>query len=341
MSKNQSLKKPGLVSVVVASYNHAKFLSERMESLINQTYKDIEILIIDDCSTDDSRKILSKYKKYKNVKIIMREENGGWVVTFNQGIENTSGEFIIFANTDDTCEPNMIENLLKGFNQNPSVGISYCRSQMIDENNKLLGDDFAGRSRSFRKRCSQSTLLKKDEMSRFLLDSCVMPNMSAVLIRRECFDLTGKFTGAYQVCSDWNFYFQVVSKYDVSYSIEPLNKFRMHPTSAVAVMTNRALYEEYFRLLFGQIRALDLHFIERIVFRIHIITLWGKSLITHPWNGLRNFIYHLKKIFQYDPPSLFFIPIGFILSAFEIIKIIIRKVLKKGFARQPGLVADK
>ena len=97
--------RPGLVSVVVASYNHAEFLEKRMESLINQTYSDLEMLVIDDCSPDNSLKVLRKYESHPKVKLVIRENNGGWVVVSNQGVEISSGEFVIFANCDDDCDP--------------------------------------------------------------------------------------------------------------------------------------------------------------------------------------------------------------------------------------------
>ena len=96
--------KPGLVSIVVASYNHAEFLEQRMTSLINQTYQNIEILVIEDCSPDNSLEVLRKYESHPKVKLIVREKNGGWVAVSNQGIDLSSGEFVLFANCDDDCD---------------------------------------------------------------------------------------------------------------------------------------------------------------------------------------------------------------------------------------------
>ena len=104
---------PDLVSIVVASYNHAAHLERRLESLISQTYHNIEILIIDDCSPDNSVEVLRQYEPHPKVKLVVRETNAGWVTVFNQGIEMSSGEFILFANCDDDCDPCLIENLVK------------------------------------------------------------------------------------------------------------------------------------------------------------------------------------------------------------------------------------
>ena len=256
--------KSGLVSVIVASYNHAEYLEQRMDSLINQTYQNIEILVIDDCSTDNSVAVLRSYESHPKVRLIIREKNGGWVAVSNQGVEISSGEFIIFANCDDACEPQMIERLVEAMRTNPTAGISYCRSLMIDEDGKLLGDDFSGREESFKIRCSQDALLKKREMSHFLMHSCVIPNLSAALFRKECYMASGRLTSVYQVCSDWDLFFKVVEYYDVAYVAQPLNEFRQHKTTIRSSTKERILNEEIIGLLLRQIKLLNLTFIERM-----------------------------------------------------------------------------
>lgn len=300
---------PGLVSIVVASYNHAEYLVQRMDSLINQTYQNIEILVIEDCSPDNSLEVLRKYESHPKVKLIVREKNGGWVAVSNQGIDLAAGEFVIFANCDDDCEPDMIERLVNAMSANPTAGIAFCRSLMVDEHDRILGDDFTVREASFRARCQNDTLLTRDEMSRFLLHSCVIPNLSAALFRKECFAAAGNLSADYRVCSDWDLFFRVVARYDVAYIAAPLNKFRQHDTTIRSVTKGRVTYEEYFRLLLGHIRSLDLTFRERCRYRTRVMYLWGTHLIAQPLLCLRNFPYHLGKILQFDPIALvFFVP---------------------------------
>lgn len=310
--------KPGLVSVVVASYNHAEFLTQRMESLISQTYQNMEILVIDDCSPDNSIEVLRGYESHPKVKLVIREKNGGWVTVSNQGVEMSTGEFVIFANCDDDCDPRMIRCLIDAMNTNPTAGIAFCRSLLVDENGHTLGDDFAIREQSFRTRCLTDTLLTQQEMSRFLLHSCVIPNLSAVLIRKECFSTVGKLSPDYRVCSDWDLFFRIAARYEVAYIAEPLNKFRQHDATIRSVTKGRVTYEEYFRLLLGQIKLLDLTFIERCRFRTRVMYLWGTYLFSQPWAGLRNFPYHLSRIFQLDPLALVFLGPGLVLCVFKI-----------------------
>jgi glycosyltransferase involved in cell wall biosynthesis len=298
--------KSGWVTAVVASYNHAEFLVQRMESLIAQTHRDLEILVIDDCSTDNSVEVLRKYQSHPKVTLIIREQNGGWVTVSNQGVEMATGEFILFANCDDDCDPSMIQRLVAAMRAHRTAGMAFCRSVLVDEHDNLLGDDFAVRERSFRVRCSTDTLLSGAETSRFLLHSCVIPNLSAALFRRECFASVGNLSSSYRVCCDWDLFFRIAARYDVAYIAEPLNRFRQHSSTIRSVTKERVVYEEYFRLLLGQIHVLDLTWAERSRYRLHVMYLWSVHLLSLSKGGWRNFPYHLGRVLDLDPLALLF-----------------------------------
>lgn len=301
--------KSGWVTAVVASYNHAEFLAQRMDSLIEQTYQDLEILVIDDCSTDNSIDVLRGYQRHPKVNLVVREKNAGWVTVSNQGVEMAMGEFVIFANCDDDCDPRLIQRLVAAIKANPTAGMAFSRSVLVDEHDNRLGDDFTVRESSFRARCSTDTLLSGAEMSRFLLHSCVIPNLSAALIRKECFAIVGNLSSSYRVCCDWDLFFRIAARYDVAYIAEPLNRFRQHSATIRSVTKERVVYEEYFRLLFGQIHSLDLTWVERCRFRLHVMYLWSVHLLTPSKGGWSNFPYHFERVLDLDPLALlFFIP---------------------------------
>jgi len=304
---------PGLVSVVVASYNHARFLERRMDSLVAQTYHNLEIIVIDDCSPDNSVEILRRYAANPRVKLVIRERNGGWVAVSNQGLELASGEFVLFANCDDACDTRMIERLVAAMDVYPSAGIAFCRSRFVDEDDRPLGDDFSTREASFRRLCATDTVIPAAQMSRFLLDSCAIPNLSAALIRKRCFAVVGTLSTAYRVCSDWDWYFRIAARYDVAYIAAPLNDFRQHGTTIRSSTKERVINEETFRLLLGQIKKLDLTPVERCRYRMHVMYLWAVHLIAPSWSGLRNFPYHTLRILQLDPVAFIFLPAGLLL----------------------------
>ena len=323
--------KSGLVSVVVASYNHAEYLEQRMDSLINQTYQNIEILVIDDCSTDNSVEVLRKYQTHPKVRLIIREKNGGWVAVSNQGVAMSLGEFIIFANCDDSCKPQMIERLVTAMYENPSAGISFCRSFMIDEDGKLIGDDFLGREKTFKIRCNTDALLNQNEMSRFLLHSCVIPNLSAALFRRESYKTAGGLTSAYRVCSDWALFFKVVENYDVAYVAQPLNEFRQHKTTIRSSTKERVLYEEIIGLLLRQIKLLNLTFIERMKYRLHVMFIWSVHILHPSFGGILSFAYLLKVVLRVDTIAIVYLPLALILRLVQLPLKALNKIYSKLF----------
>ena len=319
---------PGLVSVIVASYNHAEFLEQRLDSLINQTYQDIEILVIDDCSTDNSVEILLRYESHPKVRLIVRGQNGGWVTVSNQGVEMSAGEFIVFANCDDACELQMVERLVAAMRAYSTAGISYCRSLMIDENSNIVGDDFLGREKLFRVKCYIDALITKKEMSRFLLHSCVIPNLSAALFRKEHFISVGGLTSDYRVCSDWDLFFRMATRYDVAYIAAPLNKFRQHETTIRSSTKGRVIYEEIIRLLLGQIKVLDLTLMERIKSRTRVMYIWAFHLASPSFNGIFNFYYHFKRVMHHDPFALIFLPFAILLRLAALLIKLLSKFIK-------------
>jgi len=281
-----------------------------MDSLINQTYEHIEILVIDDCSTDNSMEVLTKYKSHPKVKLILREQNGGWVMVSNQGVELSSGEFVLFANCDDACDPEMIQHLVKAMSCYSTAGIAFCRSFMVNEQDVILGDDYSMREYLFKRRCLVDTLVLGSEMSRFLLHSCVIPNLSAALFRREIFFTVGFLSPSYKVCCDWEFFFRIVACYDVAYVTQPLNRFRQHATTIRSTTRSRVIFEEYFRLLLGQLKLQDLTFIESSRLRVRVMYLWATHIISPSKEGMSNFLYHLRCIVALDVLVLPFIVVG-------------------------------
>lgn len=316
---------------MVASYNHADFLVKRMESLITQTYQDLEVLVIEDCSTDNSIDVLRGYQRHSKVNLVVREKNGGWVTVSNQGVEMATGEFVIFANCDDDCDPRLIQRLVAAMEASPTAGMAFCRSALVDEHDNLLGDDFTVRESSFRARCSADTLLSGAEMSRFLLHSCVIPNLSAALIRKECFAIVGNLSSSYRVCCDWELFFRIAARYDVAYIAEPLNRFRQHAATIRSVTKERVVYEEYFRLLLGQIHLLDLTWIERCRFRLHVMYLWSVHLLTPSKGGWSNFPYHFERVLDLDPLALLFFVPSLVLRAARVLgKSLVSPIASRG-----------
>ena len=130
------------VSVITPMYNCEKFISETIESVLNQTYTNWEMIIIDDCSTDKSKQIVKQYiERDKRIRLIALNENSGAAVARNKGIEVSSGRFIAFLDGDDLWEPNKLEKQIQftGIDLNKTVRVP----NMIDYEG-LLGNTIIG-----------------------------------------------------------------------------------------------------------------------------------------------------------------------------------------------------
>jgi glycosyltransferase involved in cell wall biosynthesis len=124
-----------LVSVVLCCYNGAKHLAEQVESILNQTYKNIELIIADDASTDNTAEIARRFESHHNVKVIVREKNLGLSANFYDAAMKSKGDFIAFSDQDDIWLPGKIETLLGNIGKYPLV---YSDSLLVNESGKSL-----------------------------------------------------------------------------------------------------------------------------------------------------------------------------------------------------------
>ena len=128
MKKNTN----GLISVIVPVYNVEKYLANCLDSIINQTYKNLEILLIDDGSTDNSGKICDDYAKKDNRIKVIHKENGGLSSARNIGINNANGNYLSFIDSDDTINHEMMNNMLDSINKN-NTDMAICKLNIIKD----------------------------------------------------------------------------------------------------------------------------------------------------------------------------------------------------------------
>src|SRR4051794_37670590 len=128
------------VSVVVPSYNHARFLAQRLDSIAGQTYRDFEIILLDDASQDGSAEICERFAVQHSCKFIRNQVNsGGAFAQWNKGIRAATGEYVWIAESDDFADHRLLETLIDRLDQNPGCGLAYCQSLRIDEKGRSLG----------------------------------------------------------------------------------------------------------------------------------------------------------------------------------------------------------
>lgn len=227
----QVMKQP-LVSVIVPNFNHARFLNERIDSILNQTYKKFEIIILDDKSTDSSIDIINQYRNNHHVsKVILNDHNSG--SPFKQwakGIEAAKGELIWIAESDDSALPIFLETLVSELIRTPKAVLAFSHSLFMDTESKIIDRDLHDNS--------GDSIIKYDGM-RFakstMTKRCYIYNASMVVFRRSAYNtISQESYQQFRSCGDWAFWTAMCTQGDIIEVCKKLSKFRVNQDGATA-----------------------------------------------------------------------------------------------------------
>jgi glycosyltransferase involved in cell wall biosynthesis len=223
-----------MVSVIIPNYNHSFFLQKRIDSVLQQSFKNFEVIILDDCSTDDSRVIIETYRTNPLVShIVYNSANSG--NTFHQwkkGIELAKGDYIWLAESDDYCEANFLEVLVGLLNRNPNASLAYCKSTRVNEKEEVI-DDLSFWYEDLAETRWQHDYLNSgdDEIKDYLYKKNTIPNASAVVFRRDKALLVSDDYLTYKLSGDWLFWILLLERGDVTFTTGTTNYFRTHSNS--------------------------------------------------------------------------------------------------------------
>jgi len=221
-----------MVSVIIPNYNHAPFLKERIDSVLSQTYQDYEIIILDDCSTDNSRELIEGYRENQKVSnIIYNEVNGGSPFSqWKKGMEIAKGEFIWIAESDDFCDAELLETAVKAFAEDKDCVLWFCASDMADIKGELHG--LHPNQKGMSSCVLDGVRFAKKHMSR-----CnALVNASSAVFRK---DIALQIDNGYETmggCGDYLFWVGMMQKGKVCFNPKPLNHFRFHSDNTTAVI---------------------------------------------------------------------------------------------------------
>ncbi|RZK45345.1 MAG: glycosyltransferase family 2 protein [Hymenobacter sp.] len=219
------------VSVVIPNYNHERYLPQRIESVLQQTYQDIEILILDDCSPDNSREVIERYAALDNrIRVVYNEQNSGSTFKqWNKAFALVRGKYIWIAESDDYAAPDLLASLVAQLEKDAEVGLAYCGSNTVDENNGPLAvlDDFYTDldpvlwTKDF-------VLPGRSLITDFMSYRNIIPNASAVVMRRSRVEQIGGADDSFRLNGDWIFWASLIADTKVAFVARKLNYFRFH-----------------------------------------------------------------------------------------------------------------
>jgi glycosyltransferase involved in cell wall biosynthesis len=209
-----------VVSIIVPNYNHAPYLKQRMESIFNQTYQDFEVILLDDCSTDNSLEILQEYSKNPKVSelIANRANSGSTFLQWGRGIKLARGQYVWIAESDDWCEPSFLETLIDEFNRQPGIVLGYVQSYyMVGANDiKWISSQDV----------LEKTLKSADFIKNYLLYGNSIFNASMAVFKKSAYYNLSSDYENYKFCGDWFFWSEIAMQGSVFISGKVLNYFR-------------------------------------------------------------------------------------------------------------------
>lgn len=224
------------VSVIVPNYNHAPFLRQRIESILNQTFQDFELILIDDCSTDGSREIMESYRNDPHVShITYGEANSGSAFRqWDKGIAMAQGEWIWVAESDDYAEPTFLERIMNEVTKAPDCSLAYAATWWVDgQGDKLWETPDSDQVNVYP---------GKDFIKQKLAVCNSIANVSECIFRRDKFRPGESHRYEHmRLCGDWLFYVLLAKQGSVVEVEKPLSYYRQHSTNISSEAEHRGL----------------------------------------------------------------------------------------------------
>lgn len=257
-----------LVSIALCAYNGEAYLREQLDSIVNQSYPEIELIAVDDCSSDNTLSILNDYAaKYSFIKVFVNPENLGYIRNFEKALQLCGGDFIALSDQDDIWDLKKIEKQVKGIGNHLLI---YHDSEFVDQNGQSL----------HRKMSDIMNLYRGDQPEAFLFFNCISGH--SVLMKRELRDELLPFPNAY--FHDWWMGYVATNLGSIDFISESLVKYRQHQKADTNILKRK--------------RDNTLRNPLSAAMKYERKLLWIKSCVDYPKNKNPEFIGNLNAEFK-------------------------------------------
>lgn len=262
------------VSVVIPAYNSLVYLPATVESVLNQSFQDFEVLVVNDGSTDGTREWVRQVRDPR-VRLI-DQANQGLSGARNSGIREAHGEYIALLDADDLWDPSKLQKQVHALEEHPTAGLAYTWTMLADAQGRPTGEVVAS--------------AEGDPWQQLVEFKTVICGGSVPLIRRTCFDQVGVFDTSLKIFEDLDVYLRIAKRYPMIGIPEPLTFYRQHShsmsASRITIMleTFRQLVEREFLTV-----ATDLlHLRSRGYGRVYLYVAW-RSMESKDWKAAIQF----------------------------------------------------
>jgi glycosyltransferase involved in cell wall biosynthesis len=275
-----------LVSVIIPNYNYSQYLSQAIDSVLAQSYPLVEVIVVDDGSTDDS---IAKLWRYGKQIRYVQQQNKGVAAARNRGVQESVGELIAFLDSDDLWLPSKIEKQIEQFNARPELGLIHCG---VIEFNEQTG-------RETRRLDGQQGWVANELL--LLQRPVILGGGSGLMIRRKIYQEIGGFDTDFSTSADWDLFYQIARRYQIGFIAEPLVMYRMHDSnmhSNVNVMEHDMLlgFQKAFSSASTEVRSLR----RRAYAKLHLI-LAGSYFQA---GQTRDFLRHFGRSLLFSPEGI-------------------------------------
>jgi glycosyltransferase involved in cell wall biosynthesis len=199
------------VSVVLPTYNQAHYLPQALDSVLNQTWRDFELVVVNDGSTDETPRILDEYQRRYGIKVV-HQENRKLPGALNTGFRLARGQYLTWTSSDNIMRPRMLEVLVGALDRHPEVGLVYADWEIIDEQGEIVGT------------------VRTFDFDRHLLMRINYIN-ACFLYRRACQEAVGLYDSGYVHVEDWEYWLRISRRFAMMRVPEVLYQYRVHGES--------------------------------------------------------------------------------------------------------------
>jgi glycosyltransferase involved in cell wall biosynthesis len=214
-----------LVSVIMPVLNGQKYIAEAIQSISAQTYRNIELVVVDDGSTDGTAEIVHSFSPRLRIEYVRHEECRGIARSMNDGIRHAHGALIAFLDHDDAWMPTFLETQLAHLKEHPEAGMVHCDVQTMDAAGNVIEPSVA--------ECRNRGI----EPSGYIFPHLFLRSLicgNSVLIRRECFERLGLFDESLR-WGDYHMWLRISRHYPIHYVPKTLAKYRQHGSQSTRV----------------------------------------------------------------------------------------------------------
>ena len=279
------------ISIIIPCYNAEKYIAETIQSVINQTYSNWELIIVNDGSTDGSLNIIKEFSDRDSRISFIDKINSGVSDSRNKGIEKANGDFIAFLDADDVWNIDFLNWCLSKFSEDNLLGLVHTDNQIINEKSERLNQI----NISFEGFILNQLLLGGVGEYIFAISSC--------LVKKEVFDSIGVFDTQLSNGADHEFYFRLANKYKVGRVLKVGIYYRIHSNN---MHSNLSLHESDLILMYK--KAVDYQLFNSFWFKQKCFSNMYLIVAGSWWKDGKNkpkgMIYLIKSIFTY-PPVIF------------------------------------